>query len=85
MKSVPQAEDTLLAHMMILVGLRCSSKAPVGVCCSAASAVRLCGREEKKTKERKEEEGNKMTIANRSGDRLPLGTDEGRTCQWWWL
>jgi len=76
MKSVPQAEDTLLAHMMILVGLRCSSKAPVVVCCSAASAVRLCGREEKKTKE---EEGNKMTIANRSGDRLPLGTDEGRT------
>ncbi len=39
MKSVPQAEDTLLAHMMILVGLQCSRKAPVVVAMQRALSV----------------------------------------------
>ncbi len=84
MKSVPQAEDTLLAHMMILVGLQCLRKAPVVVVVAVQRALGVCVGE----KRRRGKSGNrkkKMTIANRSGDRLPLATDEGRTCQWWWL
>jgi hypothetical protein len=52
MKSVPQAEDTLLAHMMILVGLQWSRKAPVVVVVAVQRALCVCVGEKRRRSKR---------------------------------